>query len=395
MDSPKRRRTSRPVHPPEYVHGLVAEALQRELPRVQAALVHAASETVASGGGAPEMAELVGLNSTTLNRTLRRTGLPKADRLTTWIRLLVAAKLFGREGFTRGDAAAEAGYSRANVFRAAVRRMLVMSAAELDQKDAFATVAAALRAEITAPERNPGLGRPRIYRIERVAPDLVLAFVAEAYGGAIPEEHASVIRAGAAVVAAGAGAGPELASGLQWPPTGLKAHLVRLRLPPATRLLIWIRLLVAAKLFDGGTDLTAVSRLAGFGSRKSFRSATRQCLPVPIAALREGECFSAAASAFRRTLERLRDQPAVARPVTVKRPSASMRPRPAREARTSWPNARRVYLAAAEVVIRRSARERRGEVRAFLADATGLPSAPPTSEERVARYRPAATAPWG
>ena len=85
--------TSRPsTHDRQSVQDTVAEAIERDLTRVQARPMAVACNTIAAGGSRDEMARLAGLSRGTLSRTVAIAGFPTPERLLTWIRLLLAAE---------------------------------------------------------------------------------------------------------------------------------------------------------------------------------------------------------------------------------------------------------------------------------------------------------------
>jgi hypothetical protein len=88
------RQTSRPpsTHDRQSVQDTVAEAIERDLTRVQARPMAVAYNTIAAGGSRDEMARLAGLSRGTLSRTVAIAGFPTPERLLTWIRLLLAAE---------------------------------------------------------------------------------------------------------------------------------------------------------------------------------------------------------------------------------------------------------------------------------------------------------------
>ena len=87
----------------------VEAAVPRSVSRDGLTLLHAAAEVAADGGGAPELAGLLGARPRTVAGWCGREGLPDPRRLQAWMRLFLAAALLETRASGHGSAGGESG----------------------------------------------------------------------------------------------------------------------------------------------------------------------------------------------------------------------------------------------------------------------------------------------
>jgi AraC-like DNA-binding protein len=116
------------------IDGIVPEAL----PGRGRALVHAAAEVVTAGGLTEHLATALGLSTRTLQRWLRRSGLPPTRTLLAWMRVLLAASLLDDPGRSTASVARACGYASGSSLRRITQSFLGLHPAELRQIGAFA-----------------------------------------------------------------------------------------------------------------------------------------------------------------------------------------------------------------------------------------------------------------
>ncbi|HEX8274019.1 MAG TPA: helix-turn-helix domain-containing protein [Longimicrobiaceae bacterium] len=114
------------------------------------ALLLAAVEAAADGGGAGELARVLRASPRTVAAWCRRERLPNPRRLLAWARLLLAAALLDEGGRTVAQVARACGYTTDGALRRALRTFPGRGAAALRREGAFAAAALALAAELRA-----------------------------------------------------------------------------------------------------------------------------------------------------------------------------------------------------------------------------------------------------
>lgn len=124
----------------------------------------------------------------------------------------------------------------------------------------------------------------------------------------IPGRTRAFLAVAAEVVAQG-GQVPELAAAMGVSERTVARWCRRADLPPARRLLAWLRILLAADLLDDpGRSLEAVARACGYAGAASLKTAVRGLLGTTPRELRAQGGFRAASRAFGRELLELREQ---------------------------------------------------------------------------------------
>jgi AraC-like DNA-binding protein len=118
----------------------------------------------------------------------------------------------------------------------------------------------------------------------------------------------ALLMAAAEVVSTG-GQARELARMLYLSPRTLLRWCERAELPPPRRILVWMRVLMAAELLDDpGRTVSSVAHACGYSSDNSLRRALQDFLETTPTALRREGAFTIASRAFLRDLVRARDE---------------------------------------------------------------------------------------
>jgi AraC-like DNA-binding protein len=116
----------------------------------------------------------------------------------------------------------------------------------------------------------------------------------------------ALLMAAAEVVSTG-GQAKELARMLYLSPRTLLRWCERAELPPPRRILVWMRVLMAAELLDDpGRTVSSVAHACGYSSDNSLRRALQDFLDTTPTTLRREGAFSAASRAFLRDLAETR-----------------------------------------------------------------------------------------
>jgi AraC-like DNA-binding protein len=164
-------------------------------------------------------------------------------------------------------------------------------------------------------ERTPAaVGR----RLQRARGQVIHRIVARALPRGVPGRAAAVLDVAADVVAAG-GRAPELAGALGIHERTLPRWCDRVGLPPARRLLAWLRLLLATDLLErSGRSTEAVARACGYAGAASLKSALLNLVGATPRDLRRPGAFAGLAERFERELFDLRERARAAadRPAT-------------------------------------------------------------------------------
>jgi AraC-like DNA-binding protein len=117
----------------------------------------------------------------------------------------------------------------------------------------------------------------------------------------------ALLMAAAEVVSTG-GQAKELARMLYLSPRTLLRWCDRAELPPPRRILVWMRVLMAAELLDDpGRTVSSVAHACGYSSDNSLRRALQDFLDTTPTTLRREGAFSAASMAFLKDLAKTRD----------------------------------------------------------------------------------------
>ncbi|HEX6927199.1 MAG TPA: helix-turn-helix domain-containing protein [Longimicrobiaceae bacterium] len=117
----------------------------------------------------------------------------------------------------------------------------------------------------------------------------------------------ALLMAAAEVVSTG-GQARELARMLYLSPRTLLRWCERAELPPPRRILVWMRVLMAAELLDDpGRTVSSVAHACGYSSDNSLRRALQDFLDTTPTTLRREGAFATAARAFLRDLARTRE----------------------------------------------------------------------------------------
>ena len=108
----------------------------------------------------------------------------------------------------------------------------------------------------------------------------------------------AILTAAASIVAEG-GHGRDLAGTLHITPRTLSRWCRRAGLPPPRRLLLWMRILLAAEFLDDpGRPITAVARACGYAGDSSLRLALKRYTGMSPTELREKGAFEVASQEF-------------------------------------------------------------------------------------------------
>lgn len=111
--------------------------------------------------------------------------------------------------------------------------------------------------------------------------------------------HARALLMAAAEVVSTGGQAKELARALYLSPRTLLRWCDRAELPPPRRLLVWMRVLMAAELLDDpGRTVSSVAHACGYSSDNSLRRALQDFLHTTPTVLRREGAFAIAANAF-------------------------------------------------------------------------------------------------
>ena len=111
----------------------------------------------------------------------------------------------------------------------------------------------------------------------------------------------------AAEVVAGGGQAPELAAALGVAERTLPRWFEKADLPPARRVMAWLRVLMAADLLDDQSrPVESIARSVGYASASSFKQSLRSLLKTTPHELRRQAAFDTAAAAFGSELSELR-----------------------------------------------------------------------------------------
>lgn len=129
------------------VSRLLDRALPRATPTRTRALLAAAAEAVATGGGSTELAAALGTTERTVLRWCKRADLPHPRRLFAWLRMLLAAEMLDDPARPLTGVARACGYSGGAALRNAVRAFLGSSPSTL-RGAAFSTASAAFSREL-------------------------------------------------------------------------------------------------------------------------------------------------------------------------------------------------------------------------------------------------------
>jgi AraC-like DNA-binding protein len=117
----------------------------------------------------------------------------------------------------------------------------------------------------------------------------------------------ALLMAAAEVVSTG-GQARELARMLYLSPRTLLRWCERAELPPPRRILVWMRVLMAAELLDDpGRTVSSVAHACGYSSDNSLRRALQDFLETTPTALRREGAFGIASRAFLEDLVRARE----------------------------------------------------------------------------------------
>jgi AraC-like DNA-binding protein len=117
----------------------------------------------------------------------------------------------------------------------------------------------------------------------------------------------ALLMAAAEVVSTG-GQARELARMLYLSPRTLLRWCERAELPPPRRILVWMRVLMAAELLDDpGRTVSSVAHACGYSSDNSLRRALQDFLDTTPTALRRDGAFTTASRAFLEDLVRARE----------------------------------------------------------------------------------------
>lgn len=118
----------------------------------------------------------------------------------------------------------------------------------------------------------------------------------------------ALLMAAAEVVSTG-GQARELARMLYLSPRTLLRWCDRAELPPPRRILVWMRVLMAAELLDDpGRTVSSVAHACGYSSDNSLRRALQDFLDTTPTVLRREGAFSTASRAFLQDLAQAREQ---------------------------------------------------------------------------------------
>lgn len=99
-----------------------------------------------------------------------------------------------------------------------------------------------------------------------------------------------------------------MAKRLDFSPSTLLRWCERSQLPTPRRLLLWMRILMAAALLDDpGHSVSSVGKACGYSGDQALRRAIRSILPYTPSQLRERGAFETVSSAFFEELDRLHD----------------------------------------------------------------------------------------
>ena len=127
-----------------------------EFPGRGRAIVHAAAEVVTAGGLTEDLAAALGLSTRTLQRWLRRSGLPPTRTLLAWMRVLLAASLLDDPGRSAASVARVCGYASGSSLRRITQSLLGLHPAELRQIGAFAYASRRFIERLEAYRTAPG-----------------------------------------------------------------------------------------------------------------------------------------------------------------------------------------------------------------------------------------------
>lgn len=128
---------------------LLERALPRSTPTRTRALLSAAADTAAAGGGSADLASALGTTERTVLRWCSRADLPHPRRLLAWLRVLLAADMLDDPGRTLAAVARACGYSSDTALRNTLRTFLAASPTEL-RGQAFQTASSAFARELFA-----------------------------------------------------------------------------------------------------------------------------------------------------------------------------------------------------------------------------------------------------
>lgn len=124
----------------------------------------------------------------------------------------------------------------------------------------------------------------------------------------LPGRTRSLLAVAAEVVSRG-GQSPELAAALHVTERTVARWCERADLPPARRLLAWMRVLIAAELLDDpGRSLEATARACGYAGAASLKPALRNFLDTTPGELREAGAFQTAVRVFQAEIVGIREE---------------------------------------------------------------------------------------
>lgn len=137
----------------------------------------------------------------------------------------------------------------------------------------------------------------------------------------VPGRGRAILDAAVEVVAAG-GHARDLARALYLSPITLMRWCRRSGLPVPRRLLVWMRVLLAAELLDNpGQSVLSVALSCGYSSDRTLRRALYVAVGIGPKELRERGAFRTASAAFLRTLRECRNSGPARAPNTETPPS--------------------------------------------------------------------------
>lgn len=123
------------------VRALLAQLDALPSPFRARAVLGAAADVSAAGGGPSDLARALGLSPATLLRWCAEAGLPVPRRLTMWLRVLFAAELLDDPGRSLLDVALTCGYSSDRALRRAIYALTGHAPRTLRHRGAFSSVA--------------------------------------------------------------------------------------------------------------------------------------------------------------------------------------------------------------------------------------------------------------
>jgi AraC-like DNA-binding protein len=135
------------------VRDLLAD-LPALLPGRAQAVLHAAVDTVAAGGGVPDLARALSLTPRSLYNWSVRSELPSPLELLRWVRVLFAATLLDDPGQTVANASKACGYADGRGLQRLIRDLLGYTPTELRERGAFRIAREAFRVHLASGRRR-------------------------------------------------------------------------------------------------------------------------------------------------------------------------------------------------------------------------------------------------